>query len=130
MPYHWIKLIHVSTVAFTLSFFALRFYWMIRHPHLVQRPWARRLSQVNDTLLLIAGIALAVMSQQYPPAASWLTAKLTTLVVYILLGVIALRLGRTLAIRVFSGVLALLAGGYMVSVALCRSGAPWQCLGL
>ena len=127
MAYHWIKWVHISTVVFTFSFFSLRLYWMIRHPRLVRQPWARRLSQINDTLLLAAGISLAMLSGQYPLAAPWLTAKLSALILYIVLGMFALKWGKSLRIRITSGLFALMTGGYILAVALCRTPYPWIC---
>ncbi|MCW8921378.1 MAG: SirB2 family protein, partial [Sedimenticola sp.] len=66
MIYYWIKTLHISAVIFTVGFFTLRLFWMINRSGLVNRAWVRRLSQFNDTLLLIAGISLALLSQQYP----------------------------------------------------------------
>ena len=86
MTYYWIRQLHIATVVFNICFFSLRFYWMLYHPALVQKRWVRRLSQFNDTMLLTAGIAMAVMSHQYPFDAPWLTTKLLVLILYILLG--------------------------------------------
>ena len=130
MTYYWIRQLHIATVVFNICFFSLRFYWMLYHPALVQKRWVRRLSQFNDTMLLTAGIAMAVMSRQYPFDTPWLTAKLLVLVLYILLGTMALRLGKTRRQRIFYGVLALLSAGYIVSVALSRTPASWSLLGL
>jgi len=130
MTYYWIRQLHIATVVFNICFFSLRFYWMLYHPPLVQRRWVRRLSQFNDTMLLTAGIAMAVMSRQYPFDAPWLTAKLLVLILYILLGTMALRLGRSRRERIVYGLLALLSAGYIVSVALSRTPASWSLLGL
>jgi len=130
MTYYWIRQLHIATVVFNICFFSLRFYWMLCHPALVQKRWVRRLSQFNDTMLLTAGIAMAVMSRQYPFDAPWLTAKLLVLILYILLGTMALRLGRSRRERIVYGLLALLSAGYIVSVALSRTPASWSLLGL
>jgi len=74
-----------------------------------------------DTLLLGRALSIAWMSGQYPFVYGWLTAKFVGLLAYILLGMMALRRGRTLAIRARYFGLALLAYGYIVSVALTRS---------
>ena len=130
MTYYWIRQLHIATVVFNICFFSLRFYWMLHHPALVQKRWVRRLSLFNDTLLLTAGISMAVMSRQYPFDAPWLTAKLLVLILYILLGTMALRLGRSRRERIVYGLLALLSAGYIVSVALSRTPASWSLLGL
>ena len=125
MSYYWIKVIHVSTVVFTAGFFALRFYWMLSFPHLLTRAWIRILSVSNDTLLLIAGITLAIKSHQYPFQASWLTAKLIALVLYIILGSLALKRAETRRARGICGILALICVGYIIAVALNRTPTPW-----
>ena len=50
---------------------------------------------VVDTVLLASAIALAVMTHQYPLANRWVTAKVAGLLVYIGLGTIALKRGKT-----------------------------------
>lgn len=126
MIYYWIKTLHISTVIFTVSFFTLRLFWMINRSGLVNRAWVRKLSQFNDTLLLIAGISLALLSQQYPFIAPWLTAKLIALLVYIILGMYALKWAKSRRNRIYFGLLALLCVGYMISVALTRQVQPWH----
>lgn len=121
MLYYWVKTLHVSTVVFTIGFFALRFFWMLYKPGLVRKKWVRYLSVLNDTLLLGAGITLAIILHQYPLQSPWLTAKLVALLVYILLGMHALRLGKSKKSRTISALLALLTVGYIVLVALKRS---------
>jgi uncharacterized membrane protein SirB2 len=64
---------------------------------------------------------MAWMSGQYPFVNGWLTAKLCGLLAYILFGMMALKRGRTLAMRTRYFWLALLAYAYIVSVALTRS---------
>ncbi len=128
MIYYWIKTLHISTVTFTIGFFTLRFVWMLNRSRLFNHRWVRLISQVNDSLLLIAGIALAVMSRQYPIAAPWLTAKLVALVIYIIFGMFAFKWARSRGNRVLFGLLALLTVGYIVAVALTRSPQPWRYL--
>ena len=58
-----------------------------------------------------------------PLASSWLAAKLLALVVYIGLGMVALRVGRNRRVRIVAWLLGLASAGYIVSVALHRN--PW-----
>ena len=95
-------------------------------PHRVRRVWVRALAQINDTLLLIAGITLAVMSRQYPIEVPWLTAKLIALVTYIILGSLALRWAKNRRTSALFGMLALICVGYIVLVAYSRSVTPWM----
>lgn len=82
--------------------------------------FARVAPHVNDTLLLAAGIALALRIQQYPLVHGWLTAKLVGLIVYIGLGLVALRFGRTRRVRLIAWAAALVVYLYIVGVAMTR----------
>ena len=55
----------------------------------------------------------------------WLVAKLVALVVYVVLGSIALRRGRTQQIRAIAFVMALATFAYIVGVALSKSATSW-----
>jgi len=122
--YLFLKAVHVTCAGVSYALFFVRGLWMMRHPALLERRWVRIMPHVNDTLLLAAAVVLAVMSGQYPFVHGWLTAKVIALPVYIALGMIALRHGRTRAIRVAAWVGAQLAFLYMVGVALTRSPLP------
>ena len=122
--YYWVKTIHVTTVTLTGTFFALRYYWMITRPALLQKGWVKRLPVIIDTTLLASGITMAIMSQQYPGVAPWLTVKLTALLIYIIAGSIALKRGPTKHIRIYVGIFALSTLAYIISVALTRNPIP------
>jgi uncharacterized membrane protein SirB2 len=109
----------------TGSLFILRGLWMMTAPQYLERRWVRILPHVNDTLLLASAIALAVMSRQYPFVMDWLTAKVLALVLYIILGSIALKRGKTRPIRITAFLTALAVFGYIVAVAFSRSPMPW-----
>jgi len=129
MNYYSIIIVHLSTVAFNIGFFTLRFYWMVNGSRLGKQAWTRYLSQFNDTLLLLAGISLATMSQQYPLVHHWLTAKLIGLVIYIVAGTLALKRAKRKSLRIFFGLVAFAALGYILSVALTRNAFSWEFLG-
>ncbi len=122
--YPWIKLIHVSMVTITTCFFIIRFFWMIKYPDLLQQTWVKKFPPIIDTTLLASGITMAVLSHQYPFQQPWLTAKVVALVAYIILGIVALKSGSTLRIRIIAGIFALASVGYIVSSALSRSPFP------
>lgn len=81
----------------------------------------KRLSYVIDTLLLGAAVALTMIIHQYPFVQAWLTAKVLLLVVYIVLGVFALRRGRTRRVRALCFVAALAVFAFIISVAIAHS---------
>jgi uncharacterized membrane protein SirB2 len=69
-----------------------------------------------------------IETRQYPLAQAWLTAKIAAVVVYIVLGSVALKRGRTRAIRVSAWVGALATYGYIVAVALTHDALPLRLL--
>lgn len=121
--YLFLKSVHVGCVVVSGSGFLLRGAWMLAGSPLLQRRVARTVPHVVDTLLLASALAMAVASGQYPFAVPWLTAKLAGLVAYVLCGTVALKRGRTKAERSAFLVLAIVAFGYIVSVALSRDPA-------
>lgn len=116
--YPAIKLLHVAAVLASGSLFLVR-----GLAHNLGASWAmaaplRYLSYAIDTLLLVAAVTLAVMLHQYPFVHGWLTAKVVLLIVYILLGSLALKRGRTRAIRLGCWLAALGTYAMIISVAL------------
>lgn len=118
--YDWLKLLHVSCAALSISLVVWRWRLPLNISALPQRRWLRLLPHINDTLLLAAAIAMVSLSAQYPFVAPWLTAKLLGLLAYILLGTIALR-SRRLALRRSAGLAALVTAAYIVSVAFSKN---------
>lgn len=125
MTYLALKNLHLATLTITLALFLLRGAWMMADSPRLQARWVRIVPHVNDTLLLISGIALAVLIQQYPLVHGWLTAKLFALIVYIVVGTLALKRGKTKSQRVAAWFAALLVFGYMVAVALAHDPFPF-----
>ncbi|MDP3639134.1 MAG: SirB2 family protein [Azonexus sp.] len=124
MSYLLLKHLHVTCVVLSGLGFCLRGWWMLRDsPRLSQR-LARVAPHVIDSLLLGSAIMMAVLSGQYPFVQGWLTAKFLALLAYILLGMMALKRGRTKIIRIRFFILALLSYAYIVSVALTRNALP------
>ena len=89
-----VKYLHITCVALSLAGFLLRGLWMYTDASQLRAPLTRRLPHVLDAVLLASAIALAVMSGQAPFVQAWLTAKVAGLLVYIVLGALALRPGR------------------------------------
>ncbi|MFH1658413.1 MAG: SirB2 family protein [Pseudomonadota bacterium] len=121
MSYLVLKYVHVTCVVLSGLGFCLRGWWMLRESPLCHHRLTRTLPHIVDTLLLGSALAMAWMSGQYPFVHGWLTAKLFGLLAYILLGMMALKRGRTREIRARYFGLAVLAYVYIVSVALTRS---------
>jgi uncharacterized membrane protein SirB2 len=129
VDYSWIKLVHVGAVVITFALFFVRGVWLLREAPKPVGRWMRILPHANDTVLLGAGIWMAVSIGQYPFVHGWLTAKLCGLLAYIALGFIALHSRRPLGARRVIWVCAQLVFGYIVAVALARDALPWRALG-
>jgi uncharacterized membrane protein SirB2 len=110
--------LHVSCVVLSGSFFALRGIWMLCDSDLLQHRIIRILPHIIDTLLLASAISLTLQIRQFPITNDWLTVKLVALVAYVLLGIFALRKGKTKFHRFVYFISALLTYGFIVSVAL------------
>lgn len=117
MSYLLLKQIHLTCVTLSgLGFFA-RGVLMLKASPLLDHPWVRWSPHVVDTLLLASATGLALTLHQYPFVHAWLTAKVTGLLAYIVLGSYALRRARTRALRIACWLAALAVFGYIVSVA-------------
>lgn len=123
--YLGLKHLHVTTVYITIGLFLLRGAWMMFRPEYLQLRWVRVVPHVNDTILLLSAIGLAFTIQQYPFVHGWLTAKVIGLVIYIALGTIALKRGRSKGVRIAAFVAALITIGYVFSVARAHHPMPW-----
>jgi uncharacterized membrane protein SirB2 len=121
MDYMTLKTLHVSAVATSYTLFVVRGVWMVRGSALLAHRWVKIVPHVVDTVLLASAIALAVAIRQYPFQAAWLTAKVIALIVYIGLGTVALKRGRTRGIRIGAWIAAQLVFFYIVAVALTRN---------
>jgi len=118
--YPQIKFVHVLCVILSGSLFALRGTLMLAGSRFANHAVARYASYAIDTTLLTAALMLTTILHQYPFVQSWLTVKVLLLVVYIVLGVFALRLGRTRALRAACFVAALAVFAFIVSVAVAH----------
>ena len=121
-----LKFAHVATVIASFSLFFLRGLWMMYAPKRLGWRWVRIVPHVIDTGLLGSAIALAVLTAQYPFSQPWLTAKVSGLMLYIVLGTVAIKRGRTRRQRIVAWIAALVVFGYIVAVAATRNPSPWS----
>ncbi|MFO7542319.1 MAG: SirB2 family protein [Thiobacillus sp.] len=125
MTYTLLKHLHLTTIALTLALFILRGIWMMADSPRLRARWVRIVPHLNDTLLLASGIGLAVLIEQYPLVHGWLTAKFFALILYIVLGIFALKRGKTRGQRIAAWIAALLVFGYMAAVAIAHDPLPF-----
>jgi uncharacterized membrane protein SirB2 len=119
--YATLKTIHIGCVIASGAGFVLRGALRLADSPLLATRFARVAPHVIDTVLLAAGVAMAVLAHISPLAHPWLAAKIGALVVYIVLGSIAIKRGRTRAVRGTAFAAAIGTYAYIVGVALTRS---------
>ena len=115
--YMGLKHLHMLCALLSIAGFTLRGIWMLADSPLLNKKFVRVAPHIVDTLLLVTAFSLAFMINQYPFFTGWLTAKLFGLIVYIVLGVIALKKGKTKGVRAVAFVLALATFAYIFGVA-------------
>jgi uncharacterized membrane protein SirB2 len=120
VDYGVIKSVHQGAVALSVAGFFARGAASLAGAGWVRGRLARTLPHVVDSVLLASALALAWMLGLTPASAPWLMAKIVGLLVYIALGMIALRPGRPVSVRATAWVAALLVFGWIVSVALLK----------
>lgn len=124
MDYALLRTAHIVTVHVSLALFLLRAFWMLRESPRLQDRWIRTLPHVNDTLLLAAAIAMLVVAGLNPLDQPWLMAKIIGLLAYIGMGTVALKRGRTRAIRIKALVAAVGIFAYIIAVAVTKQVLP------
>jgi uncharacterized membrane protein SirB2 len=115
--YLFLRHAHIGFVAASVTLFVIRGCLMLAQSPQVHAGLLRYTSYTIDTMLLTAALMLTSVIHQYPFATGWLTMKVCLLVVYVVLGSIALKRGRTRRARVAAFVAALLTVAFMYSVA-------------
>ena len=122
MPnFELLKILHVSCAVFSIAGFTLRGYWMVIDDPRLRSRFTRVLPHLLDTLLLAAAIGMLFIWQANPLAIDWLSAKIIALLLYIVLGMVAFRFGRTRTVRIIAFAMALLTVFYIVTVAYTKS---------
>ncbi len=122
--YTLIKHIHQGSAIVSVALFILRGIWMMAESGMLRRTWVRVVPHVIDTVLLASALMLSWLIAQYPFVHGWVTAKVVGLVVYIALGMIALKRGRTMGIRVVAWFVALMVFAYIMLVAVTKQVLP------
>lgn len=121
MSYALLKMIHVSSVILSYLLFLLRGVWLIRDSTNLRQRWIKILPHIIDTVLLTSAVFLAMAIQQNPLQDSWLTAKVAGLLLYIALGMVAMRFGKTRRTKIIAWVAAQCVFIYIVLVAITKS---------
>lgn len=127
MDYAILKLIHIGAVTVSFCGFVARGLGVFSGAAWVRHRLARSLPHLVDTVLLLSAVGMLWVVHLPPWAVPWLRAKIVGLIVYIALGLLALRPARSHeavrpgAINLIAWMGALLVFGYIASVALTKS---------
>lgn len=124
MQYSLFKLIHIGTVYVTFGLFTARGIWMLTDSPSLQDRWVKVVPHLNDTLLIVAAIGMLVTARINPLMQPWLLAKISGLLLYIWLGTMALKRGRSKRLRALYFLAALTTLGYIISVAVTKQVIP------
>ncbi|MBW3780766.1 SirB2 family protein [Aeromonas veronii] len=122
--YPMFKHLHMTLALVSLLLFIYRWSLALAGSDRLQQKWLKILPHINDTFLLLFGVLLAVALQLSPGQQPWLMAKLIALVLYIGLGVMALK-RPVRGQKLVAGVAALAVFGYMVGAAITKSAWSW-----
>lgn len=123
--YFALKTLHITCAVLSITGYVIRGMWMINGSPWLGKKWVKIAPHIIDTLLLGAGIWLAILIRQYPFVQGWLTAKVLALIAYIVVGAIGLKYGKTRRIRVIAWLGAIAIFGYIVLVALTHQAFPF-----
>lgn len=121
MDYAGIKLIHQSAVVLSGLGFAARSWASLCSAQWVRGRVAKTLPHVVDSILLASALSMAWMMELNPLRHAWLMAKIMGLLVYIALGMVALRPQHPIALRATAAACALGVLVWIASVALLKS---------
>jgi uncharacterized membrane protein SirB2 len=119
--YPQIKLVHVAAVLASGGLFTVRVIATLLGQTWTMAAPVRYLSYSIDTVLLTAALMLMGMLHQFPGVNSWLTVKVTLVIVYIVLGSFALKRARTQRARLAFAIAALCVFAVVLSIARTHS---------
>ena len=123
--YVFLKYAHLAFAIAAISGFVVRGYWMLTESARLSARTTRIAPHVVDALFLLTGIAMVHQLSLPVLQTPWLLAKFAGLVAYIVLGVIALRRGPTMQVRLIAFVSAVSVFAYIVGAALSKSPLSW-----
>lgn len=116
-----LKLIHIVTAVLSILGFIIRGIWMMQSSSMLDKKPVKIIPHINDTFLLASAIALVVITAQYPGPVMWINAKIIGLILYIVLGVIALKRGKTKTIRIIAWLAAIAVFAFIMSTAFSKT---------
>jgi uncharacterized membrane protein SirB2 len=121
MDYSLLKSIHLALAFVSVTGFILRWSWRMRQSPLAFSRTSRIVPHVVDTLLLGTALLMIFLLGYVPVSADWLAAKIGGLLLYIVLGILAMRSAPVARRSVPAFIAALAVFAWIVSVAWTKS---------
>ena len=115
--YEIIKMIHVSAISLSITGFISRVILSLKNSPYQNRYWFKKLPHKVDTVLLASALFMVYLLGINPFTTFWIAEKIIGLCIYILLGMVALRWGKTRTIRALAAIAAVVVFSYIVYVA-------------
>jgi uncharacterized membrane protein SirB2 len=117
MSYLLLKQIHMSLALLSITGFIVRWCWRMMQSRLAATKMARIVPHVVDTLFLGTAIMLSTMIADQVLSTAWFSAKITGLVLYVLLGMIAMHAAPSVRRSLPAFIAAVLVFAWIVTVA-------------
>ena len=121
IDYGALKGIHMSCAVATYALFVLRGLWRFGGSARAGARWVKVAPHVIDTVLLTSALGMAWTLARFPAMHPFLLAKFVAVCVYIGLGMLAFRFGRTPRIRLAAWIGAQAVFLYILGVAISKS---------
>lgn len=122
MDYFLVKQLHMSAATLSIILFVIRSFWSVTGNALLQKRIVKILPHIIDTILLVCGVILAMM---IGPEQPWILTKIVLLLVYIGVGTIAIKRGRTPGGRATAALISVAIFAYIVGVAITHNSLSW-----
>ncbi len=115
--YEFVKYIHVTAITLSVCGFMLRVFLKHNDSPYQAKYWFKKAPHYVDILLLASALTMVYIMGVNPFTTFWLSEKIIGLLIYILLGMVALRWGKTKNIRMLAAGMAVMVFSYIVYVA-------------
>jgi uncharacterized membrane protein SirB2 len=115
--YEFVKYIHVTAITLSISGFIFRVLLKLNDSPYQTKYWFKKLPHKVDIILLASALTMVYILGVNPFTTFWIAEKIIGLLLYIMLGMVALRWGKTKNIKIIAAGLAVMVFSYIVYVA-------------
>jgi len=122
MNYILIKHIHMTAAGLSILLFIVRAYWSVTCSDRLQARAVKILPHIIDTVLLVAGLTLAAI---IGPEQPWILAKIVGVLLYIGVGTVAIKRGKTPRTRAVAAIISVAIFIYIVGIAMNKTPMSW-----